>query len=128
MAGCTVIPEHRGALAGRSCARRILLGGASASVLALFGARGEAQEPTSSNLPAAGVNATPESLPGIVRVQGGWTADIGRGSNADVLTTEANVTAVQLAIDQATEMVGVSEAAANRPEIRSLSLGGARAS
>jgi outer membrane protein TolC len=86
---------------------------------------------------------------------------VGRGSNADVLATQASLAAAQLAIDQATEMVGVSEeqlrlathappsepvsigedvtsalpvstsdlglltqeAAANRPEIRSLSLG-----
>jgi outer membrane protein TolC len=33
----------------------------------------------------------------------------GRGSSADVLATEANVAAAQLAIDQATEMIGVSE-------------------
>jgi outer membrane protein TolC len=86
---------------------------------------------------------------------------VGRGSKADALAADANVAAAQLAIDQATEMVGVSEeqlrlathagaseavsigedvtsalppgtsdltalkqeAAANRPEIRSLSLG-----
>jgi outer membrane protein TolC len=87
----------------------------------------------------------------------------GRASNADVLATQANVAAAQLAIDQATELVGVSEeqlrlathapasesvsigedvttalavsvsdlpslfqeAAANRPEIRSLASGAA---
>ena len=34
---------------------------------------------------------------------------VGRGSNADVQAADANVAAAQLAIDQATEMVGVSE-------------------
>jgi outer membrane protein len=34
---------------------------------------------------------------------------VGRGSNADVQAADANVAAAQLAIDQATEMVGVAE-------------------
>jgi outer membrane protein TolC len=34
---------------------------------------------------------------------------VGRGSNADVAAADANVAAAQLAIDQATEMVGVAE-------------------
>lgn len=52
---------------------------------------------------------------------------VGRGSNADVLAADANVAAAQLAIDQATEMVGVTEEqlrlAAHAPPNESVSVG-----
>ncbi len=100
MSGRTGLPEHGGALAGRSRARRVLFGGAAASVLALFGARAEAQEPTSSNLPAGGESAMPpESLPGIARVQGGWTADTvgarAQKTSFDVAAKQASLRAAE---------------------------------
>jgi outer membrane protein TolC len=100
MSGRTGLSEHGGALAGRSRARRVLFGGAAASVLALFGARAEAQEPTSSNLPAGGESAMPpESLPGIARVQGGWTADTvgarAQKTSFDVAAKQASLRAAE---------------------------------
>jgi len=100
MAGRTALPEHGGALAGRWYVRSVLFGGAAASVLALSGARAEAQERTPSNLPA-GIEgaAPPESLPGIVRVQGGWTADTvgarAQKTSFDVAAKQASLRAAE---------------------------------
>jgi outer membrane protein len=100
MARRTAIPVHAGALGGRSYARSLLFAVAAVSVFTVFGARAEAQEPTPSNLPAGGESAMPpENLPGIVRVQGGWTADTvgarAQKTSFDVAAKQASLRAAE---------------------------------
>jgi|HubBroStandDraft_1064217.scaffolds.fasta_scaffold26302_2 outer membrane protein TolC len=100
MAGRTPTTEHGGARAPRSHARCILFALVAASFVAHLGARADAQEPTPSKLPVGGESAMPpESLPGILRVEGGWTADTvgarAQKTSFDVAAKQASLRAAQ---------------------------------
>ena len=100
MAGRTPTTEHGGARARRSYARCTPLALVAASFVALLGARADAQEPTPSNVPTGAESVMPqESLPGIMRVEGGWTADTvgarARKMSFDVAAKQASLRAAQ---------------------------------